>query len=277
MNVLVLGAEGQIGSALANRLQPEHVVLRWDVEIDERMDLRDSSCIESLTGAMEWADFVYFLAFDVGGSAYLAKHQHTTAYLSNNVRIMENFCAAHEACVEAPDFVFASTQMSNMLYSSYGVLKRLGEFYTTALGGINVRFWNVYGNEFDPEKFHVVTDFVNAARSGQAIRMRTDGREQRQMLHSEDSADALVALMENRDRLDRSKYFDITSFEWVTIREIGEFIAAVFEVECIPGESTDDVQRDARNEPTDEIAKYWSPRLTLEEGIMKVIDAMGDT
>lgn len=277
MNVLVLGAEGQIGSALANRLQPEHVVLRWDVEIDERMDLRDSSCIESLTGAMEWADFVYFLAFDVGGSAYLAKHQHTTAYLSNNVRIMENFCAAHEACVEAPDFVFASTQMSNMLYSSYGVLKRLGEFYTTALDGINVRFWNVYGNEFDPEKFHVVTDFVNAARSGQAIRMRTDGREQRQMLHSEDSADALVALMENRDRLDRSKYFDITSFEWVTIREIGEFIAAVFEVECIPGESTDDVQRDARNEPTDEITKYWSPRLTLEEGIMKVIDAMGET
>ena len=42
-------------------------------------------------------------------------------------------------------FVFASSQMSNMSYSPYGVLKRVGELYTRSLKGLTVKFWNVYG------------------------------------------------------------------------------------------------------------------------------------
>lgn len=277
MNVLVLGSEGQIGSALVQRLLPQKhfKVMEFDIaRLGECQDMRSPK--SDLNYAVNWADFVFFLAFDVGGSTYLAKHQNSVEFLSNNVRIMDNFAVAMDLAVEKPDFIFASSQMSNMLHSQYGVLKRLGEFYTQALGGINVRFWNVYGNEQDPEKFHVITDFVNAARSGNAVHMRTDGREQRQMLHADDAAEALEILLRRSLDLDRSRYYDITSFEWVTIREIGDFIGAVFDVRCIPGERTDDVQHDARNEPTEEIAKYWKPKLTLEEGIMKVIDAMGE-
>jgi nucleoside-diphosphate-sugar epimerase len=277
MNVLVLGSEGQIGSALCEHLESAgHKVLRHDVCLQRDLhDLTRPECSRnSLIRMLEWADFVFFLAFDVGGSTYLAKYQHTTTFLSNNVKIMETFADAMIACEQKPDFVFASSQMSNMLHSPYGVLKRLGEFYTKALGGINVRFWNVYGNEHDPDKFHVVTDFLNAARNGQPIRMRTDGFEQRQMLHADDSAEALEALMLNAAKLDREKYFDITSFEWVTIREIGGFIAMAYAVNCLPGEKTDDVQLDTRNEPTDEILKYWHPSIGIEEGVMRVADAM---
>ena len=49
-------------------------------------------------------------------------------------------------------FVFASSQMSNMSYSPYGVLKRVGELYTKSLGGLIVKFWNVYGIEKDMTK-----------------------------------------------------------------------------------------------------------------------------
>jgi nucleoside-diphosphate-sugar epimerase len=277
MRVLVLGSEGQIGSALCSHLEQHgHEVMRHDISLQR--DLHDLSrpeySMNGLVRMLEWADFAFMLAFDVGGSTYLAKHQHTTEFLSNNVRIMETFCEAYKSVDSKPDFVFASSQMSNMLHSSYGVLKRLGEFYTSALGGINVRFWNVYGNEHDPDKFHVVTDFLNAAKAGGPIRMRTDGLEQRQMLHADDCAEALEALMLNAPNLDREKYFDITSFEWVTIREIGGFIAMAYAVNCLPGEKTDDVQLDTRNEPTDEILKYWHPEITLEEGIMRVADAM---
>ena len=49
-------------------------------------------------------------------------------------------------------FVFASSQMSNMSYSPYGVMKRVGELYTTSLKGLTVKFWNVYGIEKDMDK-----------------------------------------------------------------------------------------------------------------------------
>ena len=42
--------------------------------------------------------------------------------------------------------------MSNMSYSPYGVMKRVGELHTTALKGLTVKFWNVYGIEHDMEK-----------------------------------------------------------------------------------------------------------------------------
>ena len=50
--------------------------------------------------------------------------------------------------------------MSNMSFSSYGILKKIGENLTSSLGGLNVRFWNVYGYETDFEKSHVITDFI---------------------------------------------------------------------------------------------------------------------
>ena len=58
-------------------------------------------------------------------------------------------------------FVFASSQMSNMSYSPYGVMKRVGELYTQSLNGLIVKFWNVYGIEKDMEKAHVITDFIS--------------------------------------------------------------------------------------------------------------------
>ena len=50
--------------------------------------------------------------------------------------------------------------MSNMDFSTYGTLKRLGEDITKSLNCLYVKFWNVYGIEKDLQKAHVVTDFV---------------------------------------------------------------------------------------------------------------------
>lgn len=280
MKVLVLGSEGQIGSALCSTLgqRGRHDVERWDVSLDSlQHDLTNRENAYELANKMKESDFVFFLAWDVGGSNYLAKKQGTTEFLSNNVKILETFSRAYElAGDDAPDFLFASTQMSNMLHSQYGITKRLGEFYTQALGGITVRFWNVYGNETDPEKFHVVTDFLRTAQAGKDIHMRTDGTEVRQMLHADDAADALIALMVNSIDLDRSRYYDVTSFDWISIDEIGRFIAMYYGVKCIPGDKVDDVQRDARNEPTEAILKYWRPAMEIEEGILRVARVMED-
>ena len=56
--------------------------------------------------------------------------------------------------------IFASSQMSELNHSSYGMLKLLGEKMTRDIGGVSARFWNVFGYEPDGEKSHVITDFI---------------------------------------------------------------------------------------------------------------------
>ena len=63
--------------------------------------------------------------------------------------------------------------MSNMSYSPYGVMKRVGELYTMSLGGLIVKFWNVYGIEKDMEKAHVITDFIRKGFETGVIDMMT--------------------------------------------------------------------------------------------------------
>ena len=43
-----------------------------------------------------------------------------------------------------------------MDFSSYGVLKKIGEDITKSLNCLYVKFWNVYGVEKDKEKAHVI-------------------------------------------------------------------------------------------------------------------------
>ena len=76
-------------------------------------------------------------------------------------------------------FIFASSQMSNMDFSPYGTLKRLGEDVTKSLNGVYVKFWNVYGIEKDIEKSHVITDFILMALKKKKIKMLTNGNESR--------------------------------------------------------------------------------------------------
>ena len=82
----------------------------------------------------------------------------TSNFLLNNIFIIGNVFKLLKKYRKK--FVFASSQMSNMDFSPYGTLKRLGENMTNSLKGIYVKFWNVYGIEKQLNKSHVITDFV---------------------------------------------------------------------------------------------------------------------
>jgi len=194
MKVTILGSGGQIGAYLLEYLQKKgHDVTGVDVVDGVHNDLRvtPNTYVES---KIENADFVFFLAFDVGGSRYLKKYQHTFEFNNNNTRMMANTFRLLNK-YKTP-FVFASSQMSNMSYSPYGVMKRVGELHTTALKGLTVKFWNVYGIEKDMEKAHVITDFIRRGFEETEFEMLTDGTEQRQFLYAEDCCEALETVME---------------------------------------------------------------------------------
>ena len=277
MKITILGSSGQIGAYLSEYLKNKgHDITDVDIVNGPEFDLRvtPNTVVEK---AIESADFVFFLAFDVGGSRYLKKYQHTFEFINNNTRMMANTFRLLERYNKR--FVFASSQMSNMSYSPYGVMKRVGELHTTSLKGLTVKFWNVYGIENDHEKSHVITDFIRRGFEEGEFEMLTDGTEERQFLYAEDCCEALETVMENYTDFKPEDPLHITSFRSSTIREVASIIQGQFQmigkqVKIKPGLAKDSVQMDKRNEANTYITGWWLPKTTIDKGIAKVFEAM---
>ena len=277
MIITVLGSSGQIGAYLSEYLSKKgHIVREFDIVNGEHQDMTHIPNVYLRNAIME-SDFVFFLAFDVGGSRYLKKYQHTFDFVNNNTRLMANAFGLLQE-YDKP-FVFASSQMSNMSYSPYGTLKRVGELYTESLGGLIVKFWNVYGIEKDHDKAHVITDFIRKGFEEGDFEMMTDGEEVRQFLYAEDCCEGLEAVMKNYDEFYANDPLHITNFDYTSIREVAIIIENEFKligkpINIIPGKASDTVQLDKRNEADPFIRKYWSPKTDLVTGISKVFEAM---
>jgi len=277
MKITILGSSGQIGAYLSDYLRTKgHVVIDFDMVETPNHDMTVIPN-QYLENAIETADFVFFLAFDVGGSRYLKKYQHTFQFINNNTRLMANVFGLLEKYKKR--FVFASSQMSNMSHSPYGVMKRVGELYTTTLKGLLVKFWNVYGIENDHEKAHVITDFIRKGFEEGDFEMMTDGTEERQFLYAEDCCKALETVMESYTDFKPEDPLHITSFSSTSIRRIADEIQGQFrligkEVKIKDGLAKDSVQLDKRNEADTYITGWWLPETGIDKGIAKVFNHM---
>jgi nucleoside-diphosphate-sugar epimerase len=278
MKITVLGSGGQIGAYLTEYLRGKgHMVHEFDVVNgpEEDMTIIPNPLLEERIAD---SDFVFFLAFDVGGSRYLKKYQHTFQFIDNNGRLMVNAFGLLKKYNKR--FIFASSQMSNMSYSPYGVLKNVGELYTKSLNGLIVKFWNVYGIEKDHEKSHVITDFIRKGFETGIIDMLTDGQEEREFLYAEDCCEALETIMENYNDFTSEDNLHITSFHSTKIIDIASMICGQFglmgnyDVKIQPSEEKDSVQLDKRNRPDTYLTKWWIPKTNIDKGIAKVFDAM---
>jgi nucleoside-diphosphate-sugar epimerase len=278
MKITVLGSSGQIGTYLTEYLREKgHQVHEFDLVNTPEEDMTNIPN-HLLEQRIVDSDFVFFLAFDVGGSRYLKKYQNTFQFINNNCRLMANaFTLLEKYNVR---FVFASSQMSNMGYSPYGVLKNVGELYTKSLNGLIVKFWNVYGIEKDHEKAHVITDFICKGFETGLIDMLTDGEEQRDFLYAEDCCEALEIVMENFSQFTPEDNLHITSFHYTKIKDVASMISGQFSligkhnITIQPSREKDSVQLDKRNQADTFITKWWMPKTTIQEGISKVFNAM---
>ena len=277
MKILNLGSGGQIGAYLSEYLRNRgHDVFDFDITNGPEQDLTLIPNL-SLEHYVKESDFVFFLAFDVGGSRYLKKYQHTFDFINNNTRLMANVFGLLEKYHKR--FIFASSQMANMSYSPYGILKTVGELYTKSLNGLTVKFWNVYGLESDHEKSHVITDFIRRGFEEGEFEMMTDGTEERQFLYAEDCCRGLETIMECYTDFKPEDELHLTSFHWTTIKEVAQIISGQFNlinlpITIKPGTAKDSVQMDKRNEANTYIHGWWLPETTIDEGITKVFNEM---
>ena len=278
MKITVLGSSGQIGSYLTEYLKSKNYFVReFDIVNSQDQDMTHIPNVYLRNAIMD-SDFVFFLAFDVGGSHYLKKYQNTFKFINNNTRMMANVFGYLEQ-YQVP-FIFASSQMSNMSYSPYGVMKRVGELYTKSLNGLIVKFWNVYGIEKDMKKAHVITDFIHKGFKTGVIDMMTDGTEMRDFLYAEDCCEGLEAIMNNYQDLSSDDELHITTGIYTSILEIANEIKKLFsnigkDVIIKPAQSKDEVQRDARNIADPFInERFWQAKTSVQDGLKKVFEEM---
>ena len=275
--ILILGSEGQIGSHLVAFLKKKKnfEVTRFDLLLKKSHDLRNFKN-NLLEKNIKKSDFVFFLAFDVGGSRYLKRYQKTFDFLINNLLIMSNVFRLLKK--HKKKFIFASSQMSNMDFSSYGTLKRLGENITSSLNCIYVKFWNVYGIEREIEKSHVITDFILMALNKKKIKMLTNGNESREFLYADDCSEGLFRIMKSfKFFLKKGKELHLTTSKKTKIIDIAKIIKKILskkkiEISIQRSNKRDELQNNFNNSSNKFFLNYWKPKHKIEKGIEKIIN-----
>ncbi len=276
-NILILGSEGQIGGHLQDylKVKKNYNVIKFDLILGKKFDLRNFNNY-LLEKQIKKSDFVFFLAFDVGGSRYLKRYQKTYNFLINNLLILGNVFRLLKK--HKKKFVFASSQMSNMDFSSYGTLKRLGEDVTKSLNAVYVKFWNVYGIEKDLAKSHVITDFILKALKEKQIKMLTRGSESREFLYADDCSEALGIIMNKFNFfVKKRRELHLTTGKRTKIISIAKIIQKILltrnmKIKIRPAKEKDDLQNNMNNVPNKFFLKFWKPRYKIEQGIEKIID-----
>tara|TARA_B100000035_G_scaffold265358_1_gene237706 strand:- start:319 stop:1176 length:858 start_codon:yes stop_codon:yes gene_type:complete len=274
--ILILGSSGQIGSHLEEFLSKKknYQVLKFDIVLGKSFDLRNFKNY-NIEKYIKKSDFVYFLAFDVGGSRYLKKYQKTYNFMINNLLIMSNVFSLLKK--HNKKFIFASSQMSNMDFSPYGTLKRLGEEITKSLNCLYVKFWNVYGIEKDLNKAHVITDFVLMALKTNKIRMLTNGMEKREFLYADDCSDGLFKMMTNFNFfVKKNVELHLTTAKKTRIIDIAKIIKNILKnkeisVKILPSKKKDNLQKNVNNLSNNFFLKYWKPKYNVKSGIEEII------
>lgn len=208
---LVLGGSGTIGKALCQYLDSigQEVV---NLDLKEGFDLRDRD-MNDYAGM----DYVWFLAWDVGGSKYLSSKDNQLDIIRNNTLICENVFSFLQR-TKIP-FMFASSQLA-AVDNTYGITKILGEQWSKLLGGKVVKFWNVYGWEEPGEKSHVIPDLVTSGLTSGKIQLLTNGEEERQFIYMDDCVRNLVRI---RDGAENDVH--LTNGHWIKIKDLAASIA----------------------------------------------------
>ena len=269
MIFLILGSSGFIGKNLCKYLKSHgHDVLEFDIKNNRNQDLRITEN-KKLIESIDCCDFIFFLAFDVGGAKYLSKTDKNFDFISNNLKIINNTFEIINSSKK--EFVFISSYQVYKSNHSYSVTKKIGEHFTHSLKGLIVRLYNVYGDEDIGLRSHVIPDLIYQAISSKKISLRTNGKEKRQFLHIEDCCKGLYSIFLNYHSILKSSYIiDLTSFEWISIRSIAKNISKKLKCELEFSDKQADFLK--QPEPNKLILNYWNPQIKINMGIDTIIN-----
>ena len=250
---LVLGGDGLIGTTLVQELRARgHNVSSLDLKSGCDLRFVDDQPFRE-------CDRVWFLAWDTGGARYIEaidrQHEQYKHNCELTLRIMDSLARTRKP------FLFVSSQLAG-LATAYGTTKFMAATWSLQLGGKVARLWNTYGWEHPDVRSHVITDLVLSGLTRGRVTCLTNGLERRRFIYKADCVEALIKLFDGPRQT-----AEIAGPEWVTIKQVGEEVARQLSVEFEPGTATGS---EVMVDPT-ELLPDWQPRVTLSEGIGRVI------
>jgi nucleoside-diphosphate-sugar epimerase len=258
MKSLVIGSEGFVGRSFCRHLeQSGSEVVHFDVKRGPAEDAR------VVRLPLDGVSHVYFLAWEVGGAKYLYRDDVQFRQLDWNLQLMLNVMP--QLRESGIPFLFVSSQLAEEYDTVYGVTKRLGEVWTHLMKGVRVRLWNVYGAyEASTERSHVIADFVHQALETGRIEMMTTGEEMRQFIYIDDVCRGFEQALSGKFQ----GVYDVSSFEWVTIRQVADTIASLTGADVIPGTRT------GSTPITPMVGRIpgWMPSISLAEGLSRTVE-----
>jgi GDP-L-fucose synthase len=308
--VYVAGHRGLVGSALVRGLEQRHyrsLLTRTHHELD----LTDARAVDAFFQT-ERPDYVFLAAAKVGG--ILANDTYPADFLRENLLIQTNVIAAsRKAGVKRLLFLGSSCIYPKLCpqpiredYLLTGPLEPTNRAYAIAkIAGVEMcwaynrqfgtRFLaamptNLYGpnDNFDPQNSHVLPALLRKADSARrngdpTMTVWGSGTPRRELLHSDDLADACIFLLESAPTLfdsllpaDAPPLINIGTGEDLTVRELAELAARVT---GFPGELLFDTSKpDGTPRKLLDVSRLqalgWRPNIALEDGVRAVYEAV---
>jgi len=252
---LVLGS-GFIGSHLAALL----IERGEEVVVLSRKNGHDLKKSENYHDQFTWADRIWFVAWDVGIWKRDVTPRDEAQILESNLELCNSVFHSLERA--GKPFLFVSSQAApSPEMTTLGATKRIGERWAQILGGHIARLWNVYGWEEPGEKSHLVADLIVKGMKGK-IELMTSGEETRQFLYVRDCVEAFVHQFDIGQ-----KEADVTSGEWVSVKEVAQRIGKKLGVEVVFGP---DRGKASLFVPRI-LLESWKPRFSLDQGLDETI------
>ena len=301
MRVLITGAAGFLGSALANRLaQGENLVYGLDdlsagdpkkLDKEVKFSLGDVNDRSKLWTMLQDVDCVYHLAAKVSvPESVLYPREYNTVNVGGTVTLME---AMRDVGVHRVVFVSSGTVYGNQPEqpvkesaipnprSPYAVSKLSAEYYVRTIGAlwgietVCLRVFNAYGPGQRSPAVHtpVIPGFLRQAWENGTIVIHGDGKQTRDYIYVEDVVNAMVAAADAPDISQMT--FNIGSGSETSIQEL------VHEVLEVTG-GNPEVVNNPRNEGglsrlcgDISLAREklgYDPKVTLQEGLKRTLE-----
>lgn len=297
MRVLIVGAAGFIGDAVANALVDAGVEVRL-ADTRRRLDRRDAP---SLGGEIRQFDFSIQDASDdlldgvdalihLGCTTNPARSMADMAFDANSnigpsIRLFESaaragierviFASSGGTVYGAPGHSLVTEQSPTSPISAYGVSKLAIERYLAicpGICGVSLRIANPYGaGQLRGSAVGVIARYLQAVSRGQALEVWGTGSVIRDYIAIGDVAQAFVAAVLNRDMVPGP--YNVGSGEG---RSLDEIIARIF---ATSGRRVPVEYQEARGYDVPAIIldsdlfrrqTGWSPRTGLDEGILEL-------